>query len=94
MKIVGLAPMTHLIIPDQEVANSNEIKSFIQQECAKRGVLFVGYHHTSFAHTKEDIEYTLKVYDEVLSLLSKALKDKSLKNKIEGKAISAFGVRR
>ncbi len=94
MKIVGLAPMTHLIISDQEGATVNEIKSYIQQECVKRGVLFVGYHHTSLAHTEEDIEYTLNVYDEVLSLLSKALKDKSLKNKIEGKPISAFGVRR
>lgn len=94
MKIVGLAPMTHFIISDQKGATVNEIKSFLQQECVRRGVLFVGYHHTSFAHTKEDIEYTLKVYDEVFSLLSKALADKNLKDKIEGKAISAFGVRR
>jgi len=94
MKIIGLPPMTHFIISEQEGATVNEIKSFIQQECVRRGVLFVGYHHTSFAHTKEDIEYTLKIYDEAFSLLSKALADKNLKGKIEGKAISAFGVRR
>ena len=94
MKIVGLAPMTHLIISDHEGATVNEIKSFIQQECVKRGVLFVGYHHTSFAHTREDIEFTLNVYDEVFSLLSKVLEDKSLKDKLEGKTISSFGVRR
>ncbi len=94
MKIIGLAPMTHLILSDQPGLTTNEIKSFIQQECVKRSVLFVGYHHPSLGHTREDINYTLKVYDEVFSLLSKALADKTLKSKIEGKAISAFGVRR
>jgi len=93
MKIVGLAPMTHLIISNQESATTNEIKSFIQQECVKRGFLFVGYHHTSFAHTNEDIEHTLDIYNEVFSLLNKALKEKNLKDKIEGKTISAFEVR-
>ena len=94
IKIVGLAPMTHLIISDHEGATVNEIKSFVQQECAKRGVLFVGYHHTSLAHTKEDIEFTLNVYDEVFSLSSRALKDKSLNDKLEGITISSFGVRK
>jgi len=94
MDIVGFAPMTHFIIPGYEDITANEIKSYIQQESVKRGVLFVGYHHTSFAHTPEDIDYTLKVYDEVFFLLNKALKEKNIKDKLEGKAISAFGVRR
>ena len=85
--------MTHLIISDQEDATVNEIKSFIQQECAKKGVLFVGYHHTSLGHTREDIEYTLEVYNDVFSRMRKALADKTLKDKTEGRVISAFGVR-
>jgi glutamate-1-semialdehyde aminotransferase len=93
LRIVGLAPMTHLIISDQEDATVNEIKSFIQQECAKKGVLFVGYHHTSLGHTREDIEYTLEVYNDVFSRMRKALADKTLKDKTEGRVISAFGVR-
>ncbi|MBU0549752.1 MAG: aminotransferase class III-fold pyridoxal phosphate-dependent enzyme, partial [Candidatus Omnitrophica bacterium] len=92
--IVGFAPMTHFIFSTYQDITANEIKSFIQQECAKRKVLFVGYHHTSFAHKKEDIDYTLEAYDQVFSSLSRALKDKSLKAKISGKPISAFGVRR
>lgn len=91
--IVGLAPMTHFIISDYEGITVNEIKSYIQQESAKRGVLFVGYNHTSFAHSEKDIQYTLGVYDEVFSLLGKALKNKDLKNKLKGRPISAFGVR-
>ena len=92
--IVGLAPMTHFIISDYEDITVNEIKSFIQQESVKRGVLFVGYNHPSFAHTESDIQYTLKVYDEVFSILSKSLKEKTIRSRIQGRPISAFGVRK
>jgi len=94
LKIVGLAPMTHIIFSDQKNATSNELKSFIQQECVKRGFLFVGYHHTSLAHTKEDIKFTLDVYDEVLPLLKKAIDENNLREKIKGRVISAFEVRK
>ena len=93
MQIVGFAPMTHIIFSDYEDITVNEIKSFIQQECVKRGVLFVGYHHTCYSHKEKDIQYTLKVYDEVFFLLSKALSGKSVVGKLIGKPICAFGVR-
>jgi len=94
IKIVGLAPMTHIIITEQKNATTNEIKSYLQQECVKRGFLFVGYHHTSMAHTTKDIKFTLNVYDEVLPLLRKALNENNLREKIEGKVISAFEIRK
>ena len=93
MQIVGLAPMTHIILSNYEDITVNDIKSFIQQECAKKGVLFVGYHHTCYSHKEMDIQYTLKVYDEVFSLLSKALSDRSVVGKLIGKPICTFGVR-
>jgi glutamate-1-semialdehyde aminotransferase len=94
MKIVGFAPMTHIIISDWDGFTANEIKSFIQQECAKRGVLFVGYHHICYAHKKKHIEKTLKAYDEVLSQLTEAIKDNTLRSRIEGKPISSFNIKR
>ncbi|MDD5006805.1 MAG: aminotransferase class III-fold pyridoxal phosphate-dependent enzyme [Syntrophorhabdaceae bacterium] len=93
MNIVGFAPMTHFVMVDYKGFTVNEIRSFIQQECIKRGVLFVGYHHICFAHRKKHIDRTLKVYDEVMSLLKQAIDDGSLRDKIEGKPISAFSVR-
>jgi len=94
LKIVGYAPMSHIVFSGQPDVSVNEIKSYIQQECIKRGVLFVGYHHPSFAHKQEDIERTLEVYDEAFFLLSKALIEKKIKSFIVGKPISAFGVRK
>lgn len=93
VNIVGFAPMTHFVMVDYKGFTVNEIRSFMQQECVKRGVLFVGYHHICFAHRKKHIDRTLKVYDEVMSMMKQATDDGTLRDKIEGKPISAFGVR-
>ncbi len=93
VNIVGFAPMTHFVMVDYKGFTVNEIKSFVQQECVKRGILFVGYHHICFAHRKKHIDRTLKVYDEVMSMMKQAIDDGTLRDKIEGRPISAFGVR-
>jgi glutamate-1-semialdehyde aminotransferase len=94
MKIVGLAPMTHFIISGFKDITVNEIKSFIQQECVKRGVLFVGYHHTCYSHKEMDIQYTLNAYEDVFSLLSKYISGNNLVEKLEGETIGSVGVRK
>lgn len=93
LQLVGLPPMLHIIFHEVNGMTRSLMLSFLQQECVKRGVLFVGYHHTSYAHQLEDIEITLKVYDEVFELLSIAISEGILIQKLEGKAIGAFGVR-
>ena len=65
-----------------------ELKTFIQQECAKRGILFIGYHLVSYSHKREHIEFTLEVYDEVFKLLKNAIEDKNLIQKLEGEVVT------
>lgn len=93
IQIVGLAPMTHFIFGNVGGISASLIRSYIQQECVKKGVLFVGYHHTGWGHRREDIEFTLKVYDEVFALLRDGIRKNNIKDRLEGKEISSFGVR-
>ncbi|KAF0135219.1 MAG: class III aminotransferase [Candidatus Saganbacteria bacterium] len=94
LKIVGYPPMSHFIITESNGQTVNEIKSYMQQECAERGLLFIGYHHPSFAHQEKEIDQTLAIYDEVMKLLRQSLEKGDLKEKLKGRPISAFGVRR
>lgn len=48
------------------------VKSYIQQECAKRGLLFTGYFAVSLAHTDEIVDRSLDIFDDVLALFVKA----------------------
>lgn len=92
--IVGCAPMNHLIIKNHPQATVNEIRSFLQEYCVQRGILFVGYHHFCLAHTDKEIDYTLSVYYEALGLLRKHLAAGTVKSSIKGRVISAFSLRK
>jgi hypothetical protein len=85
--------MQHLLFSQSGDVTGAEIKAFLQQECVKHGVLFVGYHHPSFAHSEQDIAITLDVYDKTFALLSLALRKGDLKTRLAGKPIAMAGVR-
>lgn len=63
------------------------LKSLVQQEMIKRGVLWGGFHNMSFSHSDEDIEYTLKAYEQVLPILKKAVEENNVKDLLRGKPV-------
>jgi glutamate-1-semialdehyde aminotransferase len=63
------------------------LKSFVQQEMIKRGILWAGFHNMCFTHSDEDIAYTLKAYHEVLQLLKKAVEEKNITEKLKGEPL-------
>lgn len=72
---------------DVSGCNPLEMKSLVQQEMIKRGVLWGGFHNMCLSHTDEDIEYTLKAYKEVLPILKKAVDEKNVKGYLKGEAV-------
>jgi glutamate-1-semialdehyde 2,1-aminomutase len=65
------------------------LKSFVQQEMIKRGVLWAGFHNMSFSHTDEDVEYTLSAYKEVLPLLKEVIDSKEALSFLKGEPVEA-----
>lgn len=72
---------------DVSAGNPLEMKSLVQQEMIKRGILWGGFHNMSFSHSDEDVEYTLKVYKEVLPILKKAVEEKNVKGYLRGEPV-------
>jgi glutamate-1-semialdehyde 2,1-aminomutase len=69
------------------VADPLEMKSLVQQEMIKRGILWGGFHNLCYSHTDEDIYYTLNVYREVLQILNKAVRENNIKKYLRGNPI-------
>jgi glutamate-1-semialdehyde aminotransferase len=69
---------------DASAGNPLEMKSLVQQEMIKRGILWGGFHNMSFSHTDEDVEYTLKAYQDVLPILKKAVDEKNVLGYLKG----------
>lgn len=64
------------------------LKSYLQQECAKRGLLYTGYFAVSFAHTDEMIEDSLEIFDEVLGETSRAIEKNTITECLKGEIVS------
>ncbi|GGJ64239.1 glutamate-1-semialdehyde 2,1-aminomutase [Anoxybacillus voinovskiensis] len=64
-----------------------EIKTLFMQELFQRGVLMIGTHNMSYAHSDEDIEITLNVYAEVLTVIKQAMENETLEQMLRTKPI-------
>ncbi len=76
-----------IITFDSSAGNPLVMKSLVQQEMIKRGILWSGFHNMSFSHTDSDIEYTLKTYKEVLPILKKAVEENNVKGYLRGEPV-------
>lgn len=72
---------------DVSAGNPLEMKSLVQQEMIKRGVLWGGFHNMCYSHSDEDVEYTLKAYRDVLPVLKKAVEEKNVKAYLKGEPV-------
>jgi glutamate-1-semialdehyde 2,1-aminomutase len=67
-----------LVFQDTDDYSQWEIKTLFLQELFTRGILFIGTHNMSYAHTDEDIARLLGVYDEVFGIIKEVLLEKNL----------------
>lgn len=78
-----------IITFDAAAGNPLEMKSLVQQEMIKRGILWGGFHNMCFSHSDDDIEYTLRSYEDVLQVLKKAVEEKALQKYLKGEPVEA-----
>jgi glutamate-1-semialdehyde 2,1-aminomutase len=71
--ICGSPTWSFLTFADAAGCSQWEIKTLFLQEVLARGVLTMGLHIMSYAHGDAEVRQLLKVYDEVLPILKKAV---------------------
>ena len=64
------------------------VRTFMQQELAKRGILYNGQHLVSYSHRAADIAKTLKAYDEAFKLTRARLDDGTIETALEGQLLA------
>lgn len=78
----GHPSWSFLFIRDARGASSFEIKTMWMQEILARGILSVGTHNISYAHSAEDVAHLLDVYREVLPAIGETLNEGRLQEKL------------
>ena len=72
---------------NSEVANPLIIKTYIQQEMIRMGILWQGNHNIMFAHKKEHLDYVLEAYFIVLKKSLELIQEGNIQNKLRGKPL-------
>jgi len=83
---IGLDYRT-MVAFDGDRADPLQMKSLVQQELIKRGVLWTGFHQLSFSHTDEDIDYVLSAYEAVLPILKSAMDKGDVRGQLRGEPV-------
>ncbi|HTQ02911.1 MAG TPA: aminotransferase class III-fold pyridoxal phosphate-dependent enzyme [Polyangiaceae bacterium] len=72
---------------DASAGSPLELKSLLQQELVRRGVLWGGFHNVSFSHTDADVEAVLAAYREALPVLKAAVESGRVLESLRGKPV-------
>lgn len=64
-----------------------QIKTLYMQEVLSRGILSIGSHNMSFAHTESDVAALLACYDETFAVLADAVRNRSLDARLQCKPL-------
>lgn len=76
-----------LITFSAEYGNPAVMKTYMQQEMIKRGVLWGGFHNMSYSHSDSDIEHILNSYKEVIPIMKNALENNNLEQLLKGEPL-------
>lgn len=73
MSITGKDCWSFLLFKDTEAYSQWQLKTFFLQEVFAKGILTIGSHNMSYAHSNADISKLLAVYGEVFEIIKEVL---------------------
>jgi len=81
---LGFPPRTVMTFRDRVECSSRIGRSLLQQELAKRGILFHSGNNIGYCHSDTDVEHTLRAYRASLEVLKKAIENGNPRSFLEG----------
>ena len=87
LSIRGKECWSFLVFKDTNTYSQWELKTLFLQEVFARGILTLGTHNISYAHTDEDIAKLIKVYDEVFMILKSTEEKRDLHERLQSEVL-------
>ena len=81
---IGVPEHSAFYFKDTEGNDSLEMKSLFQQELIKGGILSIGVHLFCLSHNDEDVQKTLGVYRDAMSVLRQAIDEGNIEKYLVG----------
>lgn len=69
---------------DPTAGSPLELKSLLQQEMLRRGVLWQGVHNMAFTHGDPEVDHVLAAYEDALPVLAEAVREGRVRERLRG----------
>jgi glutamate-1-semialdehyde aminotransferase len=90
VRIVGLPARSVMSFPNCDESQMLLRRSFVMQECVKRGLLYFGSNNICLSHSDAELEFTLGVFAEVMPLAAAAYQANDFAARMEGLPVEAI----
>jgi glutamate-1-semialdehyde aminotransferase len=84
VRIMGLPVRSVLTFPNCDEPEMLLRRSFVMQECVKRGLLYFGSNNICLAHNEPELSFTIDVFSEVMPLVAAAFQRGDFASRLEG----------
>jgi len=84
VRIVGQPVRSVMTFPGCDEREALLRRSFVMQECVKRGLLYFCSHVPCFAHGEGEIRFALDVFEEVIPLVATAFQANDFAQRLQG----------
>lgn len=85
--VAGHPSWTFFVIKDTEAYGMWHLKTLYLQEMFARGILTVGTHNISYAHSDSDVARLLDCYDEILIMLKTVVDNRNIEEFLRAKPL-------
>ena len=87
LSVSGKDCWSFLNFKDGSACSQWDLKTLFLQEVYARGILIIGTHNMSFAHSDSDIASLLDAYNEALQIIRAGIEQKDLKKRLRAETI-------
>jgi glutamate-1-semialdehyde aminotransferase len=84
---IGGFPCRSIVNFSEKAGDGLLLKTYLQQEMIKRGILWSSFHNMCFSHSDEDVAFTLAVYDDIFPEFKQLIESNSVETKIQGQVL-------
>ena len=84
---IGGYPCRSIVNFSEKAGDGLILKTYLQQEMIKRGILWSSFHNMCYSHSDADIQYTLDVYDDIFPQFRQAIESNTVESHLQGKVL-------
>ena len=86
---IGGYPCRSIVNFTEKAGDALVLKTYLQQEMIKRGILWSSFHNMCFSHSDADVQFTLDAYDDIFPTFKQLIESNSVASALKGQVVEA-----